>query len=376
MVTSTHFPNLFAKEGQVSLGSLKAGGSISLSLMKGQRRPTRGLSCKQVSRAVVDTSARVAHSRHQYKKATATKSWVVTFEKRQNFSKQKALNLQKDYFFREPVINKRADKVTMPQRAEDHFFLFKDVGAHKKMSEGSTEQIDRQQEKSYRWIYCPQHIQKLSTLHESINFYRNRQFDKLSFDSSLVYIKAWFNLELLYSVKNNLDCIASKLFLFSERNTTFRQASHVTSPPLVQTLQREMNHWRPRFLSADFTISTSAFQFKSHSFWASCQDVSTTRQYSSLYHNLIELPEQSKPLDKSNQARRLSSPNTPYIVSQCNNRFLLHFAGFKDAASLDVAPEMRINGRFGLKNGLRSLRGAFGLGPPSINLKRARKAAA
>ena len=355
LVTSTHFPNLFAKEGQVSLGTpsslMKAGGSMatpsSISLMKGQRRGgQRGgylVNKKAQQQTVVDTSARLAHSRHQYKKATATKSWVVTFEKGQNFSKEKALNLQKDYFFRELLINKR---VTMPHRAEDHFFLFKDVGAHKKMSEGNTEQIDRQ---SYRWIYCPQHIQKLSTLHESINFYRNRQFDKLSFDSSLVYIKTWFNLELLYSIKNNLDCIASKLFLFSERNTTFRQASHVTS----QTLQREMNHWRPRFLSADFTISTSAFQFKSHSFWAS---VSTTRQYSSLYHNLIELPG-NKPLDKSNQARRLSSPNTPYIVSQCNNRFLLHFAG---AASLDVAPD---------KNGLRSLRGALGWGPLNEDIR-------
>ena len=54
------------------------------------------------------------------------------------------------------------------------------------------------------WVYCPQEREKVSTLHESINFYRNRQFDKLTFDSSLVYIKGWFSEELVYSVKNNL----------------------------------------------------------------------------------------------------------------------------------------------------------------------------
>ncbi len=357
LVTSTNFPNLFAKESRIP--------SDYFVNNKAQQQTS--------SRAVLNTSARFAHSRHQYKKRTTAKSWVATFAKSQNFSKQKAFNLQNEYFFREPFINGKADKVTTPQRG---VFLFKDVSAQKKMRGfvghpfiatnskspsstplmrrgGSTEQIDKQQKSASRWIYCPQQIQKFSTLHESINFYRNRQFDKVTFDSSLVYIKACFNSELLYSVKNNLDCIANKSFLFSERDTAFKQSSQV---PLVQTLQREMRHWRPRFLTADFTISTSPFQ---HLFLTSCQDVRTNRQHESLYLNLLETPgkRENKPLHDSNQATSLSFSEGIEIPYIGNSRFLLHFAGFKDGVSLDAgftdaafknaAPKMKIDGQFG-----------------------------
>ena len=338
LVTSTNFPNLFAKEGRIPSNYL---------VNKEAKQQTS-------YRAVLDTSARVAHSRHQYKKVTTTKSWVVTFEKSQNFSKQKALTLQNAYFFREPVTNRGADKVTMSQGAKSYFFLLKDVGAQKKMAVSTTEQIDRHQRSASRWIYCPQQTQKVLTRHESINFYRNRQFDKLTFDSSLVYTKAWFNSELLYFVKNNLDCIVSKLFIFSERDTALRESSQVTSPPLVQTLQREMRHWRPRFLTADLAISALPFQFNSHLFLTSCQDVRANRQHRSLYLNSLEAPGKREN-NYSNQTTPLSSSegiesfNIPYIRKQCNSRFLLHFAGFTDAALKNPPPKTKMGGQFGLK---------------------------
>ena len=362
-VTSTNFPNLFCKERQVPFNCL---------VNKKVQQQTS-------SRAALNTSARLADKRPQHKKVAATKSWIVTFERSQSFSKQKALNLQRDYFSKEPLINGRANKATTSQRAEDHLFLFKDVGVRKRGRGGSTEPIARQQKNSHHWVYCPQQIQRVSTMHESINFYRNRQLDKLAFDSSLVYTKALFTFELSYSVKNSLACIAGKLLLSFERDTN---TSQIKSPPLVQTLRREMTHWRPGFLTADFTISTSAFKFRSHSFWASCQDV--TRQYSSLYFNFLDLASnpsnllpsnvtnrENKPFAESHLAASVSSLkaieafNTPSsiasyyrvtyvilqsmmrdIVEQCNNRFLLHFAGFKGAMSFDTASKI---GQFGLK---------------------------
>ena len=387
LVTSTNFPNLFVKESRIP--------SNYLVNKKAQQQTSH--------RTVLDTSsvwgpsmARLAHSRHQNKKRTTAKSWVVTFEKSQNFSKQRAFTLQNEYFFRGPLINRRADKVTISQGsllttpllpsareegllnvidegqrwAEGYSFLFKDVGAQRKIEGGSTEQtfinrIDNRQQKSAScWVYCPQQTQKVLTLHESINFYRNRQFDKLTFDSSLVYTKAWFNSELLYSVKNNLDWIASKLSLFSERDTAFRESSPATSPPLVQALQQETNHWRPRFLTVDLTISALPVQFKSHLFLTPFQDVRTNRQHGSLYFNSFESP--GKKEDKySNQETSLSSSqghlftfgegiessNTPYIEKQCNSSFLLHFAGFTDAALKNVPLKMKMGGQFGLKGG-------------------------
>jgi hypothetical protein len=364
-VTSTNFPTLFCKERQVPFDCL---------VNKESQQQTS-------SRAALNTVARLAARRPQQRKLAATKSWIVTFEKSQSFSKQKALNIQRDYFSREPLINGRVNKATTSQKAKDHLFLFKDVGVRKR-ERGSTEPMARQQKNSHHWVYCPQEIQRVSTMHESINFYRNRQLDKLAFDSSLVYTKALFTFELSYSVKNSLACIAGKLLLSSERGTN---TSQIKSPPLVQTLRREMIHWRPGFLTADFTISPSAFKFRSHPIInslderASCQDV--TRQYSSLYFNFLDLPSnllpsnvtnrENKPFAESNLAASVSSWkaieafNTPSsiesyykvicvilqsmmkdIVEQCSNRFLLHFAGFKGAMSFDTASKI---GQFELR---------------------------
>ena len=384
LVTSTNFPNLFAKESRIS--------SNYLVNKKAQQQKSH--------RAVLDTSwvrgpslARFAHSRHQHKKRTTTKSWVVTFDKSQNFSKKRAFTLQNEYFFRGPVMNRKADKVTMSQGgslatplinvidegqrgAEDCSFLFKNVGTQRKMEGGSTEQTfingigDRQQKSASCWVYCPQQTQKVLTLHESINFYRNRQFDKLTFDSSLVYTKAWLNSELLYSVKNNLEWIASKLSLFSERDTAFRESSPATSPPLVEALQRQTSHCKPRFLTIDLTISALPFQFKSHLFLTPFQDVRANRQHRSLYFNSFEGP--GKREDKySNQETSISSSqghlftfgeghsslksegiessNIPSIEKQRNGSFLLHFAGFTDAALKNVPLKMKMGGQFGLK---------------------------
>ena len=377
LVTSTNFPNLFAKESKIP--------SNYLVNKKAQQQTSY--------RALLDTSwvrglsmARFAHSRHQHKKRTTTKSWVVTFEKSQNFSKQRAFALQNEYFFRGTLINRRADKVTMSQGGslatpllpsareegfiniidegqrgtKDYSFLFKDVGAQRKIEGGSTEQTfinkidDRQQKSASCWVYCPQQTQKLLTLHESINFYRNRQFDKLTFDSSLVYTKAWLNSELLYSVKNNLDWIGSKLSLFSERDTAFRESSSATSPPLVETLQRETSHWRPRFLTVDLTISALPLQFKSHLFLTPSQDVRTNRQHGSLYFNSLEGPGKRED-NYSNQetslfsSQGIESSNIPYIEKQCNSSFLLHFAGFTDAVLKNVPLKIKTGGQFGLK---------------------------
>jgi hypothetical protein len=111
------------------------------------------------------------------------------------------------------------------------------------------------------WVYCPQQVKKFSTLHESIDLYRNRQVDNFTFDSSIVYFKAQCNLGLVYDYQKHLQLIASKLFLFLEGDTS--QIS-------TQTVQRAISGLRSKFPTPYLNTFTSTFQ-------------DTNRQYSSVY---------------------------------------------------------------------------------------------
>ena len=120
----------------------------------------------------------------------------------------------------------------------------------------STQQTNKEE-----WVYCPQEVKKVSALHESIDFYRNRQVDNFTFDSSIVYLKARYNLELVYHYQKHLQLIASKLFLFLEGDT---------SRFSTQTVRSGINGWRPKFPTPYLNTFTSTFQ-------------DTNRQYSAVY---------------------------------------------------------------------------------------------
>ena len=205
-----------------------------------------------------------------------TKAWIVAFEKNQNVTKEKVLRLQSSHFIvaslvtpsiknkrfswerhnstkgqelKQPFMklvqssNKRVQNVTVSPSTEDRPFC-------------STQQTNKEE-----WVYCPQGVKKVSALHESIDFYRNRQVDNFTFDSSIVYLKARYNLELVYHYQRHLQLIASKLFLFLEGDT---------SRFSTQTVRSVINGWRPKFPTPYFKTFTSTFQ-------------DTNRQYSAVY---------------------------------------------------------------------------------------------
>ena len=269
------------------------------------------------------------------KLVNTTKAWIVTFEKNQNVTKEKALRLQSDHFIvaspairftpslaggglrtpslaggglrtpslaggglrtpslaggglRTPSLaneplgtptpkssNKVVHTVAVSPYAENRPFC----------SLSSPQQTNR--EHLSCWVYCPQQVKRVSTLHESIDFYRNRQVDNFTFDSSIVYLKARYNLELVYDYQKHLELIASKLFLFLKRDT---------SRIPTQTVWRGTSGLRPKFLTYYLNTFTSTFQ-------------DTNRQYSAVYLGVA-----------GNQEKRSS----PLGVKQ---KLVLHFAG-------------------------------------------------
>ena len=122
----------------------------------------------------------------------------------------------------------------------------------------------------------------MSVLHESVDLYRNWQFDNLCFDSSFIHIKGLFSSELLYRVKNNLDPIVSKLFLFSKKDTTFSQLCQPTGLLITQPLRTEMGSRR--------TISLQPYP---NVFVWTSQPQNTlsgsNRQYLSVYHTYLQI---------------------------------------------------------------------------------------
>ena len=224
------------------------------------------------------------------KLVNTTKAWIVTFEKNQNVTKEKILRLQSSHFIVASLVtpsiknkrfsweNKRfsweRQNSTKGQELKQPFIKLVLGGAPTPTSSNkgvqnvtvspSTENrpfCSTQQTNKEEWVYCPQEVKKVSALHESIDFYRNRQVDNFTFDSSIVYLKARYNLELVYHYQKHLQLIASKLFLFLEGDT---------SRFSTQTVRSGINGWRPKFPTPYLNTFTSTFQ-------------DTNRQYSAVY---------------------------------------------------------------------------------------------
>jgi hypothetical protein len=229
------------------------------------------------------------------KLVNTTKAWIVTFEKNQNVTKEKALRLQSDHFIvaapairftpslgNEPLgaptpksSNKVVHTVAVSPYTENRPFC----------SLSFPQQTNR--EHLSCWVYCPQQVKKISALHESIDFYRNRKVDNFTFDSSIVYLKARYNLELVYDYQKHLELIASKLFLFLKGDT---------SRIPTQTVWSETSGWRPKFLTSYLNTFTSTFQ-------------DTNRQYSAVYLGVA-----------GNREKKSSSLGV-------KQKLVLHFAG-------------------------------------------------
>ena len=180
------------------------------------------------------------------------------------------------------------------------------------------------------WVYCPEKIHQVGAFHESIDFYRNRQFDDLTFDSSLVYIKALLTSELVYRVKNNLNSIACKLSILSKRKL----------PPtfLTETIGGEVSTWISKSLLDD-VIPPNRFPLENLTpysntlvspFLSRKDLLSINQQYSSLYFGLVDVRDNhySNEIKKpfSSKTLKTTACDKDQIVSQCNTRVRLDFA--------------------------------------------------
>ena len=224
------------------------------------------------------------------KQSSSIKTWIVTFEKNQNVTKEKALRLQSDHFIvASPAVSLAEGSLVTPsvagggQRTPSiiHFDTkCKGGGQQTLLSKNKRFSWERQNStkeqeplvlggaptpkssvSSYTenrpeylscWVYCPQQVKKVSALHESIDFYRNRQVNNLTFDSSIVYLKARYNLGLVYDYQKHLELMA---FLFLKGDT-----SRIPG----------ISGWRPKFFTPYLNSFTSTFQ-------------DTNRQYSAVY---------------------------------------------------------------------------------------------
>ena len=142
------------------------------------------------------------------------KSWVVNFDNNYSSSKEKALKLQINHF----------NVITNPINADPRLPKWRKPGVPPQWPRVSLAMLP-EAGGQFNWIYCPQEMYNVPALHESINFYKNRQFDKLLFDSSRVYIKALHGSKLLYFVTNILALIAAKLSILSETGRGSQAAS-------------------------------------------------------------------------------------------------------------------------------------------------------
>ena len=256
------------------------------------------------------------------KLVNTTKAWIVTFEKNQNVTKDKALRLQSDHFIvaspairftpslaggglrtpsfihfdtkckggglRTPSLANEPLGAPTPKSSNKvvHTVAVSPYTENRSLCSLSSPQQTNREHLSC-WVYCPQQVKRVSTLHESIDFYRNRQVDNFTFDSSIVYLKARYNLQLVYDYQKHLELIASKLFLFLKRDT---------SRIPTQTVWRGASGLRPKFLTSYLNTFTSTFQ-------------DTNRQYSAVYLGVA-----------GNQEKRSSSLGV-------KQQLVLHFAG-------------------------------------------------
>ena len=263
------------------------------------------------------------------KLVNTTKAWIVTFEKNQNVTKEKALRLQSSHFIVAspavgftvtPSLARGGQRTPFPffikmyeqtPLSQNKRFSWERHNSTKgqelkqpfiKLVQSSNKVVQNvtvspctenppfcsmsfpQQINFSCWVYCPQEVKKVSALHESIDFYRNRQVDNFIFDSSIVYLKARYNLKLVYHYQKHLQLIASKLFLFLEGDT-YRFST--------QTVRSGINGWRPKFPTPYLNTFTSTFQ-------------DTNRQYSAVYLGVAD-----------NQEKKSSSLG----------KLVLHFAG-------------------------------------------------
>ena len=314
-VTSSNFPHLFAKASKINKFSFvnTRRGALDGLCIAGNATgwPSKvGSPCNKPT-----TQKRLS----QRNKVTATKSWIVNFENTYSFTKKKALKMQSEHFFHQTQKN-----VPLGSRFDGHPVALPAMQRPYPFSLQNVKKVPFPKKHSSFWVYCPQEIYKVSVLHESVDLYRNWQFDNLCFDSSFIHIKGLFSSELLYRVKNNLDPIVSKLFLFSKKDTTFSQLCQPTGLLITQPLRTEMGSRR--------TISLQPYP---NVFVWTSQPQNTlsgsNRQYLSVYHTYLQIQssEAGKPLKDS----ALSSVKKRDFVGNveksklCEKKFLLHFTG-------------------------------------------------
>ena len=214
------------------------------------------------------------------------KSWVVTFDNNYSSSKEKALKLQINHFnpinadpkWRKPGVPPQWPGVSLARLLE--------AGGQ------------------FNWIYCPQEMYNVPALHESINFYKNRQFDKLLFDSSRVYIKALHGSKLLYFVTNTLALIDAKLSILSRGSQAAPGQSQRTRGLYSRLFVRQEMKPRPE------------------------PNDGASRPYSSLY------------LLPSSLIGGASGFGAPHKNPQTQKQLVLHFTAPKREASIKKVPSV------------------------------------